>query len=372
MTTHTLHLDLVTPAHDDRPVYVTGNFCEWATDIDILQLHPTDTGHYSIDLPVDETWPDPIEYKYYRSEDGNFELNELGELTDNRRVARSTTAVQDEVPFWQWNGSAINSAFLPIEQTLYFEYPDSDMPRRVQIALPYDYETSGRSYPVLYLNDGQNLLGEGEGYGTWLTELRLSQLATRHQHGVIIVAIDHAGAGRLAEYTVEKVKPGLGQGRTYLDFVVNTLKPSIDANFRTLPDAANTGMGGSSLGGLITIWAGLLYPDVFGRWLVFSPALWISPGVYRAAAQRQLQHHTKVYLYGGESESKYMVPNLMRFQGNLKCAVDNCSYLHTSIDPDGLHEEKRWSAELPKAISWLFFSDSLVEPNHEELAVAAY
>ncbi|MBO0947467.1 alpha/beta hydrolase [Fibrella forsythiae] len=372
MTTHTLHLDLYTPAHDDRPVFVTGNFCGWATDTDTLQLHPAGDGRYNIGLPVDEGWPETIEYKYYRAGEGGLELNEQGELTDNRRIARSTTAVQDEVPYWQWDGSSINSAFLPIEQTLYVEYPGCDRPRRVQIALPYDYETSGEAYPVLYINDGQNLLGEGEGYGSWLTECRLAQLATRKHHGVIVVAIDHAGEGRLREYTVEKVKPTLGEGRTYLDFVVNTLKPAIDANFRTLSDAAHTGMGGSSLGGLITIWAGLLYPDVFGRWLVFSPALWISPGVYRAAAQRKLERYTKVYLYGGESESTYMVPSLTRFQRNLRCVAEACSYLQTSIDPDGLHEEKRWSIELPKAISWLFFTNSPVHQIHEELATATY
>ncbi|WP_375445417.1 alpha/beta hydrolase [uncultured Fibrella sp.] len=355
---HTLHIDLTTPAQDDRPVYITGNFCGWSIDNQAFRLQQVEHGRYAVDLTVDENWPELIEYKYYRGSEGSLELDELGEQTANRTVARDEASVQDEVPYWQWNGQPINPAFLPIEQTLYVELPGSDVPRRVQVALPYDYEYSGEAYPVLYLNDGQNLLGEGAGYGSWLTEFRLAQLATRRQHGVIIVAIDHAEANRLKEYTVEAIKPKLGGGRTYLDFVVKVLKPAIDATFRTLPDAANTGMGGSSLGGLITVWAGLLYPDIFGRWLVFSPALWISPGVYREAAQRKLAAHTKVYLYGGEAESKYMVPNLKRLQSNLRCSVDACAFLQAAIDPAGLHEEKRWSVELPRAIQWLFFSDS--------------
>lgn len=371
---HTLYIELTTPAEDDRPVYVTGNFCDWASDIDLLQLQSAGNGQYVLGLPIDDTWPDPIEYKYYRGGEGNLELDEQGEPTANRSIARATERVQDKVPYWQWNGLPVHPAFLPTEQTLYVDYPGSEEPRRVQVVLPYDYDSSRAAYPVLYLNDGQNLIGEGAGFGSWSTELRLAQLASRRQHGVIIVAIDHGGEERMREFTVETLKPGLGQGRTYLDFVVNTLKPLVDASYRTLPDAAHTGMGGSSLGGLITVWAGLLYPDVFGRWLVFSPALWISPGVYRAAAQRRLSEHTKVYLYGGESESKYMVPNLKRLQTNLHCTVDECAYLHTAIDPDGLHEEKRWSTELPRAIQWLFFNEAQAnskakaqEPNEAEV-----
>ena len=363
METHTLHIDLTTPALDDRPVYVTGNFCEWTVNPDAFQLQPAVPGHYTIDLFVDLTWPDPIEYKYYRGGEGDLELDELGEPTSNRIIARSTTQIQDEVPHWQWERQAVNAAFLPLEHTFYLNYPGGEVPRRVRVLLPYDYETSGIAYPVLYLNDGQNLLGEGEGYGSWHTEKRMAQLASRGQHGVIVVAIDHGGAGRMAEYTVEPVRAGLGEGRTYLNRVVTTLKPMIDAHFRTLPDAIHTGMGGSSLGGLISVWAGLLYPDVFGKWLVFSPALWISPGVYRAAAERKLPEHTKVYLYGGELESKYMAPNLELLQTNLRCDTDAYAYLHKAVHPAGLHQESWWSAELPKSIRWLFFNDT--NPNGE-------
>ena len=361
METHTLQIELITPAYDDRPVYITGNFCGWTTSRDTFQLQPAGPGHYTIDLFVDGTWPDPIEYKYYRSDQGSYELDELGEPTSNRIIARSTAQIWDEVPHWQWEGQSINAVFLPVEYTFHLDYPGGEVPRRVRVLLPYDYETSGIAYPVLYLNDGQNLLGEGEGYGSWHAGERMAQLASRGQHGVIVVAIDHGGTARMAEYTVEAVRAGLGEGRTYLNRVVTTLKPMIDAQFRTLPDAVHTGMGGSSLGGLISVWAGLLYPDVFGKWLAFSPALWISPGVYRAAAERKLPEQTKVYLYGGELESKYMAPNLERLRVNLRCDTDAYAYLHKAVHPAGLHQESWWSAELPKAIQWLFFSET--KPN---------
>ncbi|MEZ0486255.1 alpha/beta hydrolase [Fibrella aquatica] len=373
MKTHTLHLELLTPAHDERPVFMTGNFCNWAVDIQTLQLQSTGDGRFELNLSIEDNWSDPIEYKYYRGGTDSLELDELGGITANRVLDRDAEQSQDYVPYWQWNGQPINPAFLPVEQTIYADYPGSPTPRRVQVVLPYDYDSSDESYPVLYLNDGQNLIGEGKGYGSWLTEFRLAQLATRRQHRLIIVAIDHAEQNRIKEYTVEAVKPGLGQGRTYLNFLVNTVKPMIDARFRTRSDVANTGIGGSSLGGLISVWGGLLYPDVFGRWLVFSPSLWISPGVYRAAAEKMLGEHTRVYLYGGESESKFMSPNLKRFQDNLRCAVANCAFVQTAIDPDGLHEESWWSAELPRAIQWLFFREeetmNETPEQHEEMGL---
>lgn len=350
-----LRFDLTTPAVDDRPVYVTGNFCDWVTDLAEAQLQPTGPGTYSVTIQLDESLPELVEYKYYRGGEGSLELNEDGEVIPNRTVNREAGVAHDYVPYWQWNGQAIDPTYLPIEQTLYLTYPGKAEERRVQVLLPYDYADSDRHYPVLYLNDGQNLVGEGEGYGSWQTEIRMAQLATRQQHNVIIVAIDHAGEERMREYTIEPFESEPGQGETYLDFVINTVKPHIDATYRTLPDAANTGMGGSSLGGLITAWAGLLRPDVFGKSMVFSPALWMSKGIYAAAAEKKLPHYAQVYLYGGGAESDYMVPDLTRLQENSHCEVPGCGYLHIEVDPEGQHEESRWSRQLPRAIAWLFF-----------------
>lgn len=350
--------ELTTPAVDDRPVFVTGNFCEWALDLEATQLQPTGPGTFAVDLLLDESLPDQLDYKYYRGGEGSLELDEEGELTQNRTANRADGLSQDNVPYWQWAGQSINPAHLPIEQTIYFDYPDKSEPRRVQVVLPHDYLDSDQAYPVLYMTDGQNIIGEGAGYGSWKAEFRMAQLASRGQKGVIIVAIDHAHDGRMGEYTVEARKAGLGKGDRHIDFLVNAVKTHIDANYRTLPDAANTGIGGSSLGGLIAVWAGLRRPDVFGRWLVFSPALWISPGVYEAAQKSNLSVNTKIYLYGGEAESRYMVPTLNRLRDSLKSATNNnLGFMETAIDPDGKHEEWRWSREFGRAVSWLFFGD---------------
>lgn len=343
--------ELMTLAVDDRPVFVTGNFCEWAIDLDATQLLPTGPGTYAVELQLDESLLEFLAYKYYRGGEGNLELDEAGELTQNRAANRAAGLSQDYVPYWQWDGQPINLSHLPIEETSYLDYPGRPEPRRVQVVLPYDYYDSGQAYPVLYITDGQNVIGEGAGFGSWKAEFRMAQLASRGQQGVIIVAVDHAHDGRMGEYTVEARKAGLGKGDEHIGFLINTVKAHIDATYRTLPDAANTGIGGSSLGGLLAMWAVLRRADIFGRGLVFSPALWISPGVYAAAADQHLSAGTKIYLYGGQAESKYMVPALNRLRDNLKYAS-----LETVIDPNGKHEEWRWSREFGRAVAWLFFS----------------
>jgi predicted alpha/beta superfamily hydrolase len=348
--------ELTTPAVDDRPVFVTGNFCEWATDLDATQLQPTGPGTFAVDVLLDESLPDQLEYKYYRGGEGSLELDEAGELTENRTTNRAAGLSQDYVPYWQWAGQAINPVHRPLEETIYLEYPGKPELRRVQVALPYDYFDSDQRYPVLYMTDGQNIVGEGTGYGSWKAEFRMAQLASRGRQGVIIAAVDHAHEGRMGEYTVEARKAGLGKGDEHIAFLVNTIKAHIDANYRTLPDAPNTGIGGSSLGGLLAIWAGLRRPDVFGRWLVFSPSVWISPGVYDAAKKVSLPADTKIYLYGGEAESRYMVPTLNRLRDSLQRPTnDERTFLKTAVDPDGKHEEWRWSREFGKAVAWLFF-----------------
>ncbi|MBO0929716.1 alpha/beta hydrolase [Fibrella aquatilis] len=350
--------ELKTPAIDDRPVFVTGNFCAWATDLEATQLQPTGPGHYAVDILVDESLPDQLEYKYYRGGEGSLELDDEGELTPNRSANCADGLAQDYVPYWQWGGQPINLGHLPIEETHYIDIPDADEPRRIQVVLPHDYLSNDQRYPVLYMMDGQNIVGEGAGYGSWKAEFRMAQLASRRQQGVIIVAVDHANEGRMGEYTVEarKGKPALGKGDAHINFLINSVKAHVDATYRTLPDAPHTGIGGSSLGGLLAVWAGLRRPDVFGRWLVFSPALWISPGVYAAVQRQPLPADTRVYLYGGEAESQYMVPALNRLRDSLQCPIDDhCAFLETAVDPNGKHEEWRWSREFGKAVVWLFF-----------------
>ena len=361
-----IRLELFTPATDDRPVFVTGNFCNWLPDLEPFEMQPIGPGHYILDFPEELPLPDVLEYKYTRGGWDHVELDATGEAVPNRTATLTDGLTeQDYVPHWRWFGMPYNPELMPIIE-LYsneFKVPQLGRTRRIHVLLPHDYaQHPEKRYPVLYLHDGQNLFGEGAGYGSWEIDQKMALLAARQHHEVILVSIDHGADERIAEFTLHPTRIGKARGAYYLDFIRNTLKPVIDTKFRTLPDAANTGIGGSSLGGLISIYAGLRHPNVFGRLMVFSPSLWISPKIYFDAIQFRSPSPMKVYVYGGEQESKYMVPNIQRFNAALvrqghgrSGGGDNPIDIHLSVDPSGTHQEAHWSREFPKAVEWLFY-----------------
>ncbi|MBC6994832.1 alpha/beta hydrolase-fold protein [Neolewinella lacunae] len=355
-------LRLITDTHlDDRPIYVAGNFNNWQVADERYCLRPGgETGHfvYDFDLPEDLAF---LEYKYTRGGWEAVELGPHGESAHNHRraVAGSDWSQPDRVARWASPGLHFNPALLPkivvINES--FEIPELIRTRRVAALLPHDYYTSDKRYPVLYLQDGQNLFDENAPYGYWGVDKRLAALAARGLGDLIVVGIDHADDKRVVEFTPGfKTRLGLGDGREYCRFLAQTLKPYIDQHFRTRPEAEYTGIGGSSLGGLISIYAGILYPQVYDRLMIFSPSLWVTPSIPFDQTKLTHKFRGRIYLYGGEAESATMVPNLRRFREELEArTLAGQVMFRTEIDPHGQHNEARWGQEFPKAVEWLFF-----------------
>lgn len=153
--------------------------------------------------------------------------------------------------------------------------------REVTVYLPAGYDDrQDRRYPVLYMQDGQNLFDAERAYipgQHWkLKEAADAAIGERTAAPMIIVAVDHAGTGRLDEFTPVKDKKHKGGGRAddYARMIIEELKPMIDERFRTLPDAANTGIAGSSLGGLMALHAAVTRRDAFSRVAAMSPSIW--------------------------------------------------------------------------------------------------
>jgi len=148
------------------------------------------------------------------------------------------------------------------------------------VYLPPMYEAEGeRRFPVLYMQDGQNLFDPETSFikgNYWRLGETADALATAGAiDPLIIVGIYNSGLKRLDEYTpVEDKRLGGGHADLYGRMLVQELKPFIDARYRTLPGAENCGLGGSSLGGLVTLYLGLQYPSVFSRLAVMSPSVW--------------------------------------------------------------------------------------------------
>ncbi len=133
--------------------------------------------------------------------------------------------------------------------------------RDLTVWLPPAYSRAERRYPVIYMHDGQNLFDPRTSYAEpWRVDTAMERAGKRSLEA-IVVGIPNMGADRLAEYSpYVDAKVGGGKGDLYLDWIIGTVKPLVDAGFRTRPDRAHTGMVGSSMGGLITLYAYLRNP----------------------------------------------------------------------------------------------------------------
>ncbi len=182
--------------------------------------------------------------------------------------------------------------------------PQLDTQRDVLIYLPPSYESSTARYPVLYMHDGQNLFDAATSFsGEWGVDEAMQSLSAESGLEAIVVGIHNGGETRLDEYSPfhDPVRGG-GKGNSYLSFITHTLKPLIDAGFRTLPDRKHTGIMGSSMGGLITLYAYFHREHVFGFTGVMSPALWFARGAIFDYVQNAPYVPGKIYLDVGTRE----------------------------------------------------------------------
>lgn len=240
-----------------------------------------------------------------------------------------------------------------------FPMPQLGRARRVWLYLPPDYATSGRRYPVLYLQDGQNVFDAATSFaGEWGVDETLDSLARGGDPGAIVVAVDNGGARRIDEYDPWRdPKYGGGERDAYVRFLAETLKPYVDAHYRTLAGPAHTGVLGSSMGGLIALYAALRRPDVFGRAGVFSCAAWIARDSLLALIRRSMPAGERFYfVVGGRETADGAQP---RDQALVVGALAAAGFaLGTAVDaevrPDGEHREWFWRREFPAAYAWLF------------------
>lgn len=239
-----------------------------------------------------------------------------------------------------------------------YEIPQLGRQRRVSVLLPHDYFNTSKKYPVLYLHDGQNLFDEYAPYGNWGIDASLEKLAAQGLGEIIIVAIDHGGPLRIQEYLPYSTpRYTEAEGHLYLSFMLEDLKPFIDGRYRVLPGRENTGIGGSSLGGLISLYAGFTYPDIFGKKMIFSPSLWISDEIYEMARSFVPKGATDIYLYAGGMESANHYGQVLRLETILQEKRRYTGFdLTFSHNPTGQHREIHWGEQFPLALKWLFFN----------------
>lgn len=184
--------------------------------------------------------------------------------------------------------------------TFTIEAPQLQATKKIWLYLPKNYESSQKKYPVIYMHDGQNLFDAKTSFvGEWNVDEKLDSLNAQ----VIVVGIEHGNDKRIAELTPYKnEKYGGGNADQYLEFIVKTLKPAIDNRYRTKTNARNTGIIGSSLGGLVSYYAILKYPEVFGKAGIFSPSFWYNRKEIIDLTNTISKLNTKIYFLCGDNE----------------------------------------------------------------------
>ncbi len=234
--------------------------------------------------------------------------------------------------------------------------PGLNRKRQVRLYLPPGYATSTKRYPVLYMHDAQNLFDDATAYaGEWKVDETLDALSKEGKLELIVVGIDNGGEKRMTELNAwDNARFGQAEGRQYTDFVVKTLKPLIDARYRTLPGRLDTAIMGSSMGGLASHYAIARYPQVFGKAGVFSPAYWTAPASFDFVGSHPLPKDARVYLLMGEKEGESMVPDVERMAGVVRTSGHPVDATVLKIVPGAKHNEGFWSGELREALLWMF------------------
>lgn len=241
--------------------------------------------------------------------------------------------------------------------------------RFLRVWLPPGYddsENSDRRYPVLYLNDGQNLFESSTSFTgvEWQVDETAERLIREEQiPPMIIVGIDNAGKDRLREYVpYRSLSPRMlrVQGGRYPDFLLKEVMPFVAQNYRIAVGPQNTGMGGSSLGALIALYTAAMHPGWFGRLLVESPSLWVSNRQAIRDARRVRQWPERIFLATGTAEAGHqdrdrsMVDDVRELAAILGRAGFDDHRLKLAVEDGATHHESAWARRFPEALSFLF------------------
>jgi predicted alpha/beta superfamily hydrolase len=352
-----------TPANAN--IHVVGTFNNWNPADASKILSPIGGGQYQIVLnpPVGE-----VKFKFTRGSWTSVEGNANGSFLPDRILNYNgqPTTVNLSILTWEdLGGSGGNGTAAANVQILDndFYIPQLNRNRRIWLYLPPDYQTTTKKYPVLYMHDGQNLFDQNTSFsGEWEVDESLNELHAQGNWGCIVVGIDNGGQFRLDEYS-PWVNPqyGGGQGDEYVEFIVNTLKPYIDANFRTLPGRMSTGIAGSSMGGLISMYAFSERQDVFAKAGIFSPAFWFADNqpANHVATHAKIGNARVYFLSGADEEddgnqSNYVVQDMQAVSNAMSTAGFIPSEKSFNVKSDGQHAEWFWAREFPDAYEWLF------------------
>ncbi len=345
----------------DAKIYVAGDFNTWNPKDEKYQLKKDSTGYWRVCFMTDTP---TLGFKFTLGSWESVENNGKGQDISNRILDTSKQKTY-QANIQSWNKadyspqkSTASPQVQVLEDSIYMT--QLKRYRTIRIYLPPDYTETKRRYPVLYMHDGQNLFDIATAYNQeWsVDEILDTAFIQNDKNAFIIIGIDNGERERINEYS-PWINPeyGGGQGKAYVHFLVKELKPFIDKKFRTQPQAKYTAIMGSSMGGLISFYAGMEYPQVFGKVGIFSPSFWFSDEIISFIKQKNLKKSKSLewYFLVGERESEGMVGDCKKiYQTLLKGGIPQ-KKLKMVTKKDGKHQEWFWYREFKPALEWLGF-----------------
>ena len=357
-------------------IVIAGNFNSWNPLDGNNVLTEIDAYNYQITIEFDATLVGTVfEYKYvllledqtegpWTNVEGSSSGGEIGNRTYTLREGMQT--VNDTIASFK-NNTRLTTLSRGTLRKVILDMPlYSDGRRRtIRIWLPDGYQDADTAtrYPVLYMHDGQNLFDAYTGFaGEWGIDETMGALMDLGYGGSIVVGIDNS-SDRLNELSPSWPRSSAGSayiknpsGEKYASFIVDVVKPYVDANFNTNPSRETTGIGGSSMGGVMSFFMALQYPDLFGYGMLFSTAMYVYEAnmseTFIASKTVSITFNPRLYIYAGGQE-----PTITRYVGDIKNALINEGYpsenINTHIDANRGHNEAAWAQYFPIAYRWL-------------------
>lgn len=356
VTLRLVSIPLNTPA--DTEIYFAGNLQSWNPADPAWKLTKGGDNIYSITIPEGPV-NSQAQFKFTQGSWDKVEKGPNGEEIANRLFTFTGSPQTLNLTVASWARAPISTAAANVQiLSNSFAMPQLSRTRRIWLYLPPDYNATTKRYPVIYMQDGQNLFDNATAFaGEWQVDETLNKLHSEGDYGAIVVGIDNGGGQRINEYSPwNNPQYGGGQGDAYVDFIKETLKPHIDANFRTLPEPQFTCIFGSSLGALIATYGAARFPEVFGKVGSFSPAYWFSLDNLNQFILTNPANISglRTAHVGGQNESQTMVANMNTVTNNLLSKGMLTSNSNIKIDADGTHSEAYWRREFGAAYQWLF------------------
>lgn len=354
-------------------IFLAGSFNTWDPGNTGYVLNENTDGKYYMNLTG--TDGETIEFKFTRGDWDRVETSASGTDITNRTATFSNgDTLYFDIANWHDQTGTHTIAGDVFQLDYNFYIPELNRTRRIWIYLPPDYFTSTNDYPVIYMHDGQNVFDYASSFaGEWDVDGSMENIFSLVEHSCIVVAIANGEIDRIDEYS-PWVHPsyGGGDGDLYAQFIVNELKPYIDANYRTKPERENTVIGGSSLGGLISYYMVLQYDEVFGKAILMSPSFWFADEVNTLASDFVKEYPFKIYITAGLYEDEDMVPDIDEVVTALQESGFTDEEIISVIRSDGAHSEWFWKREFDDAYYWLFDLETPADIDAEGNTISGY